>query len=200
MLEDDELFCHECGTKQEIEEYAKNKQDANKCIHCGKIIENIIVFCPYCGEKQKGENEVDISSETLSGLKELVDIHMKYVKENPHKKTETNIVFKSNWVKHCIKILTTKEGKTQLSVTLDFNKTQEKIIYNRLKQKDYFPLFKSNKSLENGYQGYLEFEEVADKYVFILSSLLTHVFKYDYVINADARTSALTYHIIVDGN
>ena len=37
VLEDDELFCHECGAKQEIEESAVPNEEATpmekKCIH-----------------------------------------------------------------------------------------------------------------------------------------------------------------------
>lgn len=56
MLEDDELFCHECGAKQEIEESAAPNEEAapleKKCIHCGETIEEDSAFCPYCGKSQ----------------------------------------------------------------------------------------------------------------------------------------------------
>lgn len=59
MLEDDELFCHECGTKQEIEENVAPNEEAapleKKCIHCGETIEEDSAFCPYCGESQTVE-------------------------------------------------------------------------------------------------------------------------------------------------
>ena len=55
ILEDDELFCHECGTKQEIEEVAAQNEETatpsdKKCIHCGETIEEDSAFCPYCGK------------------------------------------------------------------------------------------------------------------------------------------------------
>lgn len=60
-LEDDELFCHECGAKQEIEDgAAQNEETATpqeeKCIHCGKAIEAGSAFCPFCGKPQTVEN------------------------------------------------------------------------------------------------------------------------------------------------
>lgn len=60
LLEDDELFCHECGTKQEIEEPEAQvgdtqKPEAKKCIHCGESIEADSMFCPFCGKPQEIE-------------------------------------------------------------------------------------------------------------------------------------------------
>ena len=57
MLEDDELFCHECGAKQEIESVANQNEEAatpleRKCIHCGETIDEDSAFCPYCGRSQ----------------------------------------------------------------------------------------------------------------------------------------------------
>ena len=61
QLEDDELFCHECGTKQEIEEVnAKDEEvqesGGKKCIHCGETIEDDSMFCPFCGKPQDVED------------------------------------------------------------------------------------------------------------------------------------------------
>ena len=63
MLEDDELFCHECGTKQEIKEVAVSEDETvtpieRKCIHCGETIEEDMDFCPFCGKKQTQEEVV----------------------------------------------------------------------------------------------------------------------------------------------
>ena len=60
-LEDDELFCHECGAKQEIEDgAAQNEETAapqeDKCIHCGEAIEAGSAFCPFCGKPQTVDN------------------------------------------------------------------------------------------------------------------------------------------------
>lgn len=63
MLEDDEMFCHECGAKQNIEEEAVQEeqpaQDGVQCIHCGEIIEEDSAFCPYCGKPQLQEKKVE---------------------------------------------------------------------------------------------------------------------------------------------
>lgn len=74
ILEDDELFCHECGTKQEIEEVATQNEDmavpSGKCIHCGETIEGDSVFCPYCGKSQVMEDvkepEHEVENEPVS--------------------------------------------------------------------------------------------------------------------------------------
>lgn len=60
MLEDDELFCHECGAKQEVEEVSVQNEETTaplekKCIHCGETIEADSAFCPYCGKSQETE-------------------------------------------------------------------------------------------------------------------------------------------------
>lgn len=72
MLEDDELFCHECGTKQEIEEVADQVEETTappvkKCIHCGETIEEDCAFCPYCGKPQ--EVETKEAEPQIEGLK-----------------------------------------------------------------------------------------------------------------------------------
>ena len=68
MLEDDELFCHECGTKQEIEEPEAQGEEPVAteemyCIHCGKAIEADSVFCPFCGKPQEVEEEKNEESQ-----------------------------------------------------------------------------------------------------------------------------------------
>ena len=60
ILEDDELYCHECGTKQEIEDVKtpveeKQEREEKKCFHCGKAIEADSAFCPFCGKPQEVE-------------------------------------------------------------------------------------------------------------------------------------------------
>ena len=69
ILEDDELFCHECGTRQEeIAEVQNNESQepqGKKCIHCGEEIEEDCTFCPFCGKSQTADNaeELDTHSE-----------------------------------------------------------------------------------------------------------------------------------------
>lgn len=71
MLDDDELFCHECGTKQEIEESVASYEEAapleKKCIHCGEMIEADSAFCPYCGESQVVEEVKELEPEVEKG-------------------------------------------------------------------------------------------------------------------------------------
>ena len=60
MMEDDALFCGECGTKFEVEEVGDQVEETTappekKCIHCGETIEEDCAFCPYCGKPQEVE-------------------------------------------------------------------------------------------------------------------------------------------------
>lgn len=61
ILEDDELFCHECGTKQEIEKIEvkaeEPTEEGKKCIHCDELIDADSMFCPFCGKPQVVEEE-----------------------------------------------------------------------------------------------------------------------------------------------
>ena len=62
MLEDDEMFCHECGAKQETKETESQVEEqvapeGKKCIHCGELIEADSMFCPFCGKSQAVEEE-----------------------------------------------------------------------------------------------------------------------------------------------
>lgn len=63
QLEDGELFCHECGTKQEVEEIAQTEDyvaaEEQYCVHCGKAIEADSAFCPFCGKQQDVEEVKD---------------------------------------------------------------------------------------------------------------------------------------------
>lgn len=63
MLEDDEMFCHECGAKQETDEVAVQNEEAatsleKKCVHCGEMIDAESAFCPFCGKPQTVEEEM----------------------------------------------------------------------------------------------------------------------------------------------
>ena len=52
-LNDDDLFCSKCGTKQILE---------RKCINCGIKLDEDAVFCPKCGTKQESETIVEDST------------------------------------------------------------------------------------------------------------------------------------------
>lgn len=92
QLEDDELFCHECGTKQEIKDAeAQNERpqelDGKKCIHCGETIENDSMFCPFCGEPQEEKEvpEEKVQNEPLNEERAKEEP----VKEEPKKEEST---------------------------------------------------------------------------------------------------------------
>lgn len=98
VLEDDELFCHECGTKQEFEETGAGNQadepiasEAKFCIYCGEEIESDSMFCPYCGKSQdvdevkaeesQQEPSLDISKQE-SSKEDIQHLEEKTVYEN----------------------------------------------------------------------------------------------------------------------
>lgn len=86
IMEDDALFCGECGTKFEVEEVADQVEETTapqekKCIHCGETIEEDSAFCPYCGKPQVVE---EIKDPELEAEKEPV------VEEKTEPKQEEN--------------------------------------------------------------------------------------------------------------
>ena len=89
ILEDDELFCHECGTKQEIEKKeekvnsfvtVEQEPQGKKCIHCGETIDDDSMFCPYCGKQQ----EVAISEAVKEDKTSEEDKNAQNLKEAPN--------------------------------------------------------------------------------------------------------------------
>lgn len=67
MIDDDALFCPECGTKAESVKY---------CVSCGKVIDPDSIFCPYCGSQQESINdlqEVETESLKIGTKKEIID-------------------------------------------------------------------------------------------------------------------------------
>ena len=85
MLEDDELFCHECGVKQEIQEVETQAEETQiepegkKCIHCGETIEDGSLFCPFCGKPQGVE---DLKDEELQNEVEKEKPQQETVKQD----------------------------------------------------------------------------------------------------------------------
>jgi len=90
ILEDDELFCHECGAKQEIEDVEVKLEEQSVeekfCVHCGKAIEPDSLFCPYCGKPQ--EEEETKSGEPQPKAEETEPDLEKPQKEKPNVKEE----------------------------------------------------------------------------------------------------------------
>lgn len=97
ILEDDELFCHECGTKQEVEETEilvenPTASEEKYCVHCGKAIEADSIFCPFCGKPQevkKEEPQQELSEEEKDRVKQASNLGV--AKEDSyHEKVEKN--------------------------------------------------------------------------------------------------------------
>ena len=60
MMEDDALFCGECGTKFDIADTEPHAGEdpiieEKYCIHCGKAMEADSLYCPHCGKPQEVE-------------------------------------------------------------------------------------------------------------------------------------------------
>lgn len=93
QLEDDELFCHECGAKQEIEEVEVKLEEQSVeekfCVHCGKAIEADSMFCPYCGKPQDVEETK--SGEPQPKAEETEPEQEKPQTEGPNVKEEPNV-------------------------------------------------------------------------------------------------------------
>ena len=92
ILEDDELFCHGCGTKQGIEKAEAQAEETQelqgkKCIHCGETIDDDSLFCPYCGKQQNEPSSEATKKEDKTSEKNNKD---KNLEEEP--KEENNPV------------------------------------------------------------------------------------------------------------
>lgn len=71
ILEDDDLFCGECGTKLETDNVETQSEEqttpeGKKCIHCGELIEADSMFCPFCGKQQVVEEEKPKEPESVA--------------------------------------------------------------------------------------------------------------------------------------
>ena len=87
MMEDDALFCGECGTKFEVEEGAAQVEETTapqekKCIHCGEIIEEDSAFCPYCGKSQVVEDGGLGAYKTIMKEEETLEAHTIFVPQD----------------------------------------------------------------------------------------------------------------------
>ena len=109
ILEDDELFCHECGTKQEIEkteDLAEETQESQgkKCIHCGETIDDDSMFCPYCGKQQNEPSSEGIKVEDTTSEEDKNAQNLKEApkeEENPvQEPSENNLVDESKIEKY----------------------------------------------------------------------------------------------------
>lgn len=77
MMEDDALFCGECGTKFEVEDVSDQVEETaipleKKCIHCGESIEEDSAFCPFCGKPQTVEEVMPVEEVKKAPKKETI--------------------------------------------------------------------------------------------------------------------------------
>lgn len=70
-IEEDSLFCSECGARQEVEKEEQNVVSYSFCPNCGTRIEEGELFCSGCGTRQDGDF-VSAEEEKLAELQEEV--------------------------------------------------------------------------------------------------------------------------------
>lgn len=79
QIEDDAIYCGECGTKQETSENEAQVEEPiaseeKFCIHCGKAIEADSAYCPFCGEAQDVADEVEEEAQSEPEAVTIEDI------------------------------------------------------------------------------------------------------------------------------
>ena len=95
IMEDDALFCGECGTKFEVEEVADQVEETaapqeKKCIHCGETIEEDSAFCPYCGKAQ--DEDVTRQNRKVHKPRLVVEKRNKPINENALEESITSMI------------------------------------------------------------------------------------------------------------
>lgn len=82
LIDDDALFCTECGQKIEKTKY---------CINCGKEIEVDSAFCPYCGVPQQDEERhEDIPKKDENDI--IINVNPVDVRQKTKRGKKTNIL------------------------------------------------------------------------------------------------------------
>lgn len=110
VLEEDELFCHECGAKQELKDVNTQVEDLavieeKYCIHCGKAMEADSLYCPHCGKPQDVE---DAKTETPQ---ELIQEDEPVLKDEPTYEWEEEKKYKTwLWILGAVLLLGTLGG------------------------------------------------------------------------------------------
>lgn len=178
ILEDDELFCHECGTKQEIQEgniqvEEVQESGSKKCIHCGETIETDCMFCPFCGMEQKEEIH-----EIVAKVPEIVKDHLSRILLNPGKWVAT-IIFPNKYPKSAFQLLTNKEDGFVINVALEESRGEGELI-SRIKQSTYYAKFIVNDLSEKDFFANMKLNSEEDA-IKILSGLLHDVYEQSFI-------------------
>ena len=212
QLEDNELFCHECGASQETEEVETQveEQSAIKektCIHCGKAIDTGIQFCPYCGHslkyREQAEDDrivlhdfsnINLSKNVLPGIKELLEKHINCLADNPEKEVITNIALVIGTHTYNIYLSSEKSSKLIIHISFDKSKECDSVAYKKFTDRKYDSLFYSESSIIEKYEGICKFNDVSDQVIGLLSSIIIDI--YGFIVDH----SVIGYDMKVDGN
>ena len=176
MLEDDEMYCHECGTKQEAEEGEVQVGDTHefegkKCIHCGENIEADSTFCPFCGKEQKAETAQKI----VAKVPEIVKDHLSRVLLNQGKWIAT-IIIPQKYPKSAFQLLTNKEEGFVINVALEKAKSGEDDLITRIMQSSYYAKFVVDDPNENDFFANMKLNNKEDA-IKLLSGLLHDIYE-----------------------
>lgn len=175
QLEDDELFCHECGTKQEIQEGEAlveevQEPEEKKCIHCGEIIEADSMFCPFCGKEQKKE----VIQEIVAKVPEIVKDHLSKVLLNPGKWIST-VIFPNKYPKSAFQLLSNKKDGFVINIALEKSMGEEGLI-KRIMQSSYYAKFIIDDPSEDDFFAIMKLNDEEDA-IKQLSGLLHDVYE-----------------------
>lgn len=179
ILEDDELFCHECGTKQEIQKDEAQIEEVQEsggktCVYCGKIVEADCTFCPFCGKEQKEETVHEI----VAKVPEIVKDHLSRVLLNPGKWIAT-IIFPNKYPKSAFQLLTNKEDGFVINVALEESRGEGELI-SRIKQSTFYAKFIVNDPSEKDFFANMKLNSEEDA-IKILSGLLHDVYEQSFI-------------------
>ena len=196
IMEDDALFCGECGTKLEVEEVADQVEETaapqeKKCIHCGETIEEDSAFCPYCGKSQN--EEVTKRERKEHKPRSVVEKRDKPINENALEESITSMInthrqrYHEEGDKTVRSILKPKsypnaniqlfsDTNQQSVLRIHFNTADERDVelHERLKVNQYYKLFARDEAESDAVSLFLDFhndEKLASKV--ILEILMT---------------------------
>ena len=196
IMEDDALFCGECGTKFEVEEVADQVEETiapqeKKCIHCGETIEEDSAFCPYCGKSQTVEvtkrerkehkprsvvekRDKPINENALEeSIGSMINAHRQRYQEEGDK-TVRSILKPKLYPNANIQLFSDTNQQSVLKIQFNTADDRDVELNERLKANQYYKLFARDEAESNAVSLFLDFhndEKLASKV--ILEILMT---------------------------